>query len=190
MSSSHFLRAVNNIEMYTVISLATFCLLSKLALWAICSCGPALGARAHLAAPKEVLGAQSCGGCLPTAPWTLSNQTLCARAVAGQAAAWRSRSHVRATRPACSSHHAIEEVAEHSGDCAAVPQAHRRRRRRASYHRKPCHLNPLQSLAPPPLGPPHPLLGPQRRLASARRCSRRSVDGTAFGAGRSASCRV
>ena len=149
--------------MYTVISLATFCLLSKLALWAICSCGPALGARAHLAAPKEVLGAQSCGGCLPAAPWTLSNQTLCARAVAGQAAAWRSWSHVRATRPACSSHHAIEEVAKHSGDCAAVPQAHRRRRRRASYHRKPCHLNPLQSLAPPP-GPTPPSARPAATL--------------------------
>ena len=190
MSSSHFLRAVKSLIIRTVILSPISGSEQTCTLGYLLCVVQLLGEQAYLAAPKEVLGAQSCGGCLPTAPWTLSNQTLCARAVAGQAAAWRSRSHVRATRPACSSHHAIEEVAEHSGDCAAVPQAHRRRRRRASYHRKPCHLNPLQSLAPPPLGPPHPLLGPQRRLASARRCSRRSVDGTAFGAGRSASCRV
>ena len=53
---------------------------------------------------------------------------------------------------------------------------------------KPCHSGGGGG----PVPPPYPTLCSilQRRLASARRCSRRSVDGTAFGAGRSASCRA
>ena len=144
------------------------------------------GRDAAAQSPNEVREEPRHAGDAFQPPWTLCNQTLCDRAVAGQAAGWRSREGDKSS--VCSSHHAIEEVAKHSGDRAALSQAHRRRRMCASSHRKPCHWNLLRSLSP--LGQPHPLLGLQRRLASARRCSRRYVDGTVFDAGRSASCRV
>ena len=101
---------------------------------------------------------------------------------------WGGLAQVRGRKGSACSDNAIEEVAKHSGDRAAVPSAHRGRRRCTSFHRKPCHSGGRWRPAPPPYPTLCSIL--QRRLASARRCSRRSVDGTAFGAGRSASCRA
>ena len=101
---------------------------------------------------------------------------------------WGGLAQVRGRKGSACSDNAIEEVAKHSGDRAAVPPAHRGRRRCTSSHRKPGHSEGRWRPAPPPYPTLCAIL--QRRLASARRCSRRSVDGTAFGAGRSASCRA
>ena len=75
---------------------------------------------------------------------------------------WGGLAQVRGRKGSACSDNAIEEVAKHSGDRAAVPSAHRGRRRCTSSHRKTLSLWGRWRPRTSPL--PHPLLYPAATL--------------------------
>ena len=75
---------------------------------------------------------------------------------------WGGLAQVRGRKGSACSDNAIEEVAKHSGDRAAVPPAHRGRRRCTSSHRKPGHSGGRWRPRTSPL--PHPLHYPAATL--------------------------
>ena len=75
---------------------------------------------------------------------------------------WGGLAQVRGRKGSACSDNAIEEVAKHSGDRAAVPSAHRGRRRCTSSHRKTLSLWGAVAARTSPL--PHPLLYPAATL--------------------------